>query len=227
MRSNEHLTICCILFSFAFWVWAAVGISQTPDSQSTGIYSHKRLRLTQETASGFAHIALKCIQKEYPNKLDHVMNDAYEVQSPKALHPAFYGCFDWHSAVHGHWMSVRLLRLFPDLPEANEIRTTLNENLSAENILTEVEYLKQENRRSFERTYGWAWLLKLAEELHNWDDPDGRRWSKNLEPLAEALVDGYLDFFPKQTYSYTQGCACQQCIWACFRPGLCTCDYKR
>ncbi|MFQ5771434.1 MAG: DUF2891 domain-containing protein, partial [bacterium] len=144
-------------------------------------------------------------QREYPNKLDHVMNEKHEVQNPRALHPAFYGCFDWHSAVHGHWMLVRLLHLFPNLPEANDIRRALNENLTMQNIWTEVEYLKQKNRKSFERTYGWAWLLKLAEELCNWDDADGRRWSKNLKPLADAIVERYLGFFPKQTYPIRRG----------------------
>lgn len=133
------------------------------------------------------------------------MNDKSEVQSPGALHPTFYGCFDWHSAVHGHWMLVRLLRLFPDLPEAEEIRSALDKNMAAENILAEVKYLQQPNRKSFERTYGWAWLLKLAEELHGWNDPDGRRWSSNLEPLVEEIAGRYLDFLPRQTYPIRTG----------------------
>ena len=99
--------------------------------------------LTRSEASHFAQLALKCVTREYPNKPDHVMNDTADVQSPKASHPAFYGCFDWHSSVHGHWMLVRLLKLFPDLPEAGEIRKALNANLSAENILAETAYLKQ------------------------------------------------------------------------------------
>ncbi len=156
-------------------------------------------------ASRCARLALKGVRREYPNKLDHVLNDAGEVQGPRALHPAFYGCFDWHSSVHGHWMLVRLLRLFPALPEAAEIRAALNENLTARNLEAEAAYLKQANRQSFERTYGWAWLLKLAEELHGWDDPDGKNWSRNLRPLAEALVQRYLDFLPKQTYPIRTG----------------------
>jgi hypothetical protein len=164
-----------------------------------------KLRLTLETASKFSRLALNCIQREYPNKPSHVMNDEEDVKNPKELHPAFYGCFDWHSAVHGHWMLVRLLRLFPDLPEAEEIRNALGENLSAENITAEVEYLQQPNRKSFERTYGWAWLLKLAEELHGWNDPDGEKWSENLAPLAEAIAERYLDFLPKQTYPIRTG----------------------
>ncbi|NIO28575.1 MAG: DUF2891 family protein [Candidatus Latescibacteria bacterium] len=167
--------------------------------------SIRELKLTRETASGLSRLALRCIQKEYPNKPAHVMNDKSEVQSPGALHPTFYGCFDWHSAVHGHWMLVRLLRLFPDLPEAEEIRSALDKNMAAENILAEVKYLQQPNRKSFERTYGWAWLLKLAEELHGWNDPDGRRWSSNLEPLVEEIAGRYLDFLPRQTYPIRTG----------------------
>ncbi len=163
------------------------------------------LKLSREQASRFARLALKCIRQEYPNKLDHVMNDAGEVRSPRSLHPAFYGCFDWHSSVHGHWMLARLLRLYPDLAEAAEIREALTENLAAKNIEVETAYLDQSNRQSFERTYGWAWLLKLAEELGRWDDADAKRWSANLRPLADALAARYSIFLPKQTYPIRTG----------------------
>ena len=163
------------------------------------------LSLTKSEASHFATLALKCVTKEYPNKLDHTINDGNDVKSPRTLHPAFYGCFDWHSSVHGHWMLVRLLRLFPDLPEGSQIRAALNANLSAENIKLEVAYLHQPNRQSFERTYGWAWLLKLAQALHGWTDADGKLWASNLEPLAEALAQNYIRFLPKQTYPIRTG----------------------
>ena len=162
-------------------------------------------QLGAKSASHFARLALRCVKKEYPNKPDHVMNDESEVQSPSFFHPAFFGCFDWHSSVHGHWMLVRLLRMFPDFLEAKEIRSTLDNNLSAENIEVEVKYLQQPSRKSFERTYGWAWLLKLAEELYEWDDPDSQKWSKNLQPLADAIVKRYLEFLPKQTYPIRRG----------------------
>jgi hypothetical protein len=163
------------------------------------------LKLDRDTASHFADLALKGIQREYPNKPGHVLNDASEVKSPAALHPSFYGCFDWHSAVHGHWMLVKLLKLHPDLPRAGKIRGALGENLSVEKILAEVAYYRQPNRKSFERTYGWAWLLKLAEELGTWDDPDGRQWSDNVRPLADEMVARYLDFLPRQTYPIRRG----------------------
>jgi hypothetical protein len=127
------------------------------------------------------------------------------VKSPRQLHPAFYGCFDWHSAVHGHWMLVRLLRLFPELPEAKQVRAALAENLTAKNLKAEADYFAQPNRQSFERPYGWAWLLKLAEELHGWDDADGKAWSQNLKPLADTLAARYVAYFPKQTYPIRSG----------------------
>jgi len=163
------------------------------------------LALTDAVADRFASLALKCVRQEYPNKLDHVMNGAEEVRGPKALHPAFYGCFDWHSSVHGHWMLARLLRTHPGMAKAAEIRAVLDENLAPERIAAEVAYFGQPGRRSFERTYGWAWLLKLAAELRAWDAPEARRWSAALQPLADRVVTAYLDFLPKQTYPIRTG----------------------
>ncbi len=163
------------------------------------------LELTRAQASRLARLPLASLQREFPNKLEHVMNDAGEVQSPRQLHPAFYGSYDWHSCVHGHWMLVRILKAYPELPEAERIREVLDQNLSAENLVAEATYLDQPNRRSFERPYGWGWLLKLAEELHTFDDPQGQRWSLNLEPLTQRVVARYLDFFPRQTYPIRSG----------------------
>ncbi len=182
-------------------VSASVSATERDDSRRNGDV----FTLTRADASHFAGLALKCVAREYPNKLDHTMTDASEVRSPRTLHPAFYGCLDWHSSVHGHWMLARLLRLFPDLPEANQIRSALDDNLSAKNIQVEVEYLNQANRQSFERTYGWAWLLKLAEQLRGWDDPDARAWSGNLQPLVDAVVERYKRFLPRQTYPIRTG----------------------
>lgn len=164
-----------------------------------------KLMLTQDQAVGFARLALKNIRTEYPNKPGDVLNGAADVKSPRAMHPAFYGSFDWHSSVHGHWLLVRLLRRFPDLPEKGAIRAALAEHLTAKNLQAEADYFAQPNRQSFERTYGWAWLLKLAEELHGWDDADGKTWSRNLQPLADTLVARYLAFVPKQTYPIRTG----------------------
>jgi DUF2891 family protein len=161
--------------------------------------------LTEKQASHFAALALKCVSREYPNKPEHVVNTTADVRSPKALHPAFFGCYDWHSSVHGHWMLVRLLKTFPNLPQSADIRGALNANLTASNIEAEVAYMKQPNRQSFERTYGWAWFLKLAEELHGWDDDDGKAWSANLKPLADFIANAYISFLPKQTYPIRTG----------------------
>jgi hypothetical protein len=163
------------------------------------------LSLDAGAASHFAKLALQCAEKEYPNKLDHVMNGPHEVQSPRALHPAFYGCYDWHSTVHGHWMLVRLLRQFPQLPEAAEIRRMLEEHLSEHPVAVEVAYFGQPNRKSFERTYGWAWLLKLQAELRGWDSPEARRWAQALQPLADTVTRALSDFLPRQTYPIRTG----------------------
>src|ERR1700730_6401175 len=158
---NSILVFSC----FALQLFLVETPIQTKPQKMDDVSKQDQLILAQSEASHFAQLALKCVTKEYPNKPDHTINDGNDVKSPRAMHPAFYGCFDWHSSVHGHWMLVRLLHLFPDLPEGPQIRKALNANLSAENIVVEVTYLGQPNRQSFERTYGWAWLLKLAQAL--------------------------------------------------------------
>ena len=161
--------------------------------------------LTKEHASAFTKLALKGIDKEYPHKPGVVWAKVESVVPPKALHPAFHGCFDWHSAVHGHWMLLHILKAHPDLPEAKQIREVLGKHLTAENIKAEVEIFLRPEGKSFERPYGWTWLLKLAEELHTWDDADGRKWSASLKPLAELIASRYIDYFPKQTYPIRSG----------------------
>jgi hypothetical protein len=156
-------------------------------------------------AARFAGLALACVHQEYPNKIAHVLASDADVRAPRELTPAFYGCYDWHSSVHGHWMLVRLLKVRPGLPEGAAIRRALNADLSAANLTAEAGYLKRPGSASFERMYGWAWLLKLAEELHGGDDPDGRRWAANLQPLADAIVARYLAFLPKQFYPIRRG----------------------
>ncbi len=153
----------------------------------------------------FARLALGCVGKEYPNKLDHVLADDSHVRPPRELHPAFYGCYDWHSAVHGHWLLVRLLRTSPGALPEQEARAALAANLTEENLLAEDEYFREPGRPSFERPYGWAWLLKLHEELSLWDDPDAARWFGAMRRLAETIVGKYLDFFPKQNYPVRVG----------------------
>ena len=161
--------------------------------------------LSISDASRYARLALANIAREYPNKPDHVIADAQSALTPRALHPAFYGSFDWHSCVHAHWLLVRVLRLFPDIPEAGDIRAALDSTLSAANIDGELAYLSRAESRAFERTYGWAWLLKLAEELAIWKDADAHRWSRDLAPLAYAFVARYIEYLPDATYPIRHG----------------------
>jgi hypothetical protein len=163
------------------------------------------LTLSRASASHFASLALQCAAKEYPNKLDHVMGGPEEVKGPKELHPAFYGCFDWHSAVHGHWLLVRMLETFPDLAEGAAIRAVLEAHLAPAAIAKELLYLDGPNRKSFERTYGWAWLLKLSADLKGSKLPEAPRWEAALRPLAEAFAAKLAEFLPRQTYPIRTG----------------------
>lgn len=161
--------------------------------------------ITADQAEHLSQPALKCIQKPYPYKPGITYNNPSEVVEPKQVHPAFFGCYDWHSAVHGHWTLVCLLKQFPALPDASAIRTMLAENLSEQNLLIEAEIFSKPNNATFERTYGWAWLLKLAMELNTWDDPLGRQLSKNIQPLADTIAAKYSAFLPRLTYPVRVG----------------------
>lgn len=144
------------------------------------------------------------MHREYPNKLSQVLADETQLLPPRDLHPAFFGCFDWHSSVHGHWMLIKLLKEFPELPERQQIIDGLSLSLSPENINGEIAYIDVESA-SWERTYGWAWLLQLATELERWDDPLGRQWAASLEPLTRLIRDRYIEFLPRQEYPIRTG----------------------
>jgi hypothetical protein len=189
----------------AVTLWLLFTPLSRAQTKSSGPVSKRGWKMTREQASVFARLALRGIRKEYPNKPADVLNSAKDVKETRAVHPAFYGSFDWHSSVHGHWMLVRLLRLYPDLPEQKLIRATLAQHLTARNLKAEADSFARPNAQSFERPYGWAWLLKLAEELHGWNDPDGKEWSKNLQPLTARLAASYVAFFPKQNYPIRTG----------------------
>jgi Protein of unknown function (DUF2891) len=156
--------------------------------------------LDAETAARFAALALKCLHQEYPNHISHTLNSAADARPPHELTPAFYGCLDWHSDVHGHWLLVRLLRLFPDAPFAAQARAEVARSLTAQNIAGETAYLRGAGRASFERPYGLAWLLRLAAELRQWDDEDGRRWSETLAPLESEVTARLQSWLPKLHY---------------------------
>src|SRR5690349_3430025 len=128
-------------------------------------------RIDAATAERFANLALSCVHKEYPNKIAHVLSGDADVKPPRELTPSFYGCYDWHSAVHGHWLLARLARLYPDSPLAAKAREALAKSLTPANVAVEVKYLEGEGRATFERPYGLAWLAQLDAELSEWDDP--------------------------------------------------------
>jgi Protein of unknown function (DUF2891) len=151
-------------------------------------------------AERFAKLALECVRKEYPNKISHVLNSDADVAPPRKLTPAFCGCYDWHSSVHGHWLLVRLLRTFPDASFAKAARDALKESLTAENLKTEAAYLRGDGRASFERPYGLAWLLQLCAELREWENPQAREMLANLKPLEDAAVERLTTWLPKLSH---------------------------
>jgi hypothetical protein len=193
-----------------FLIIAALPVAVISHAQLAHLFTIKKdssgFELTAAGASHLASLPLKCIEQEWPNKTNHTSNnDTDHVLSPKELHPAFYGCFDWHSCVHGHWMLVKLLKLFPNLPEAGAIRSTLNRTITDATIKEETNYFNRPLTASWERTYGWGWLLKLDEELLSWDNEDGRRWHTTLQPLVQKIVSLWKNFLPKQTYPNRTG----------------------
>jgi len=151
-------------------------------------------------AERFAQLALACVAKEYPNKISHVLNSAADVAPPGKLTPAFCGCYDWHSSVHGHWLLARLARTFPEAPFATAARGALRKNLTAENLKAEAAYLGGKGRASFERPYGLAWLLQLVTELREWDDPEAKKMLVNLLPLEAAALERLNDWLPKLSH---------------------------
>ncbi len=161
--------------------------------------------MTDAQVAAFAHLALDGIGTEYPNKPSQVMVGPESILSPRELHAAFYGSFDWHSSVHGHWMLLRLLRLYPESSVAEEIGAALAEHLAADVLEAEAEHFRQEHNKSFERMYGWAWLLRLSMELEAWDDPRGDEWGENLAALREVIVGRTKDYLPKLSWPIRTG----------------------
>src|SRR5262245_52349537 len=154
-------------------------------------------------ASGYAATIAEAIAREYPNHLRHEMTGPDDRPTPRQVHPAFYGCYDWHSAVEMHWALVRLLRLVPDAVDVTALRAAIDAHLTHDAISTEVAYLH--TPPGFERPYGWGWALMLAHELSSWDDPDSMRWSAAVQPLAAAVADGFTRWLPKASYPSRDG----------------------
>ena len=170
------------------------------DARSQAITS-----LDEAAAARFAHLALACVHLEYPNKIGHVLSSDADVGPPRKLTPAFFGCFDWHSSVHGHWLLARLAHLYPDAPFAGTARAALDASFTDANIAAEVAYLRGAGRASFERPYGLAWLLQLLAELRSWPDPDAQRWVATLRPLEIEAADRIRAWVPKLSYPIRVG----------------------
>jgi Protein of unknown function (DUF2891) len=153
--------------------------------------------VTEELAAGFARLALAGVDREYPNKPGNAMASTEDVKSPKALHPVFFGNYDWHSAVHGHWLLLKLMERYPESTFAEDIRKTLDRKLNREDLLTEAAYFDRKENRSFERMYGWAWALRLGQELRQAKDPHAAQWAANYRPLEEKIVQLAKDYLPK------------------------------
>ena len=180
-------TLCAVLFVI---MTNSVSAETAPTPASFDIKAAER----------FANLALACVHKEYPNKISHTLNSDADVAAPRKLTPAFYGCYDWHSSVHGHWLLVRLVRTFPNANFVQPAREALRQSLTPENIAQEATYLRGQGRASFERPYGLAWLLQLIAELREWDDPQAREMAGNLRPLEQAALERLNGWLPKLSH---------------------------
>ena len=172
---------------------------------SASVRAQEREAFDATAVERFAALALECLHKEYPNKIAHVLNSDGDVKPPRELTPVFCGCFDWHSAVHGHWLLVRLCRTYPEAPFVDEARAALAESFVPVKVAIEVEYLTGEGRKTFERPYGLAWLLQICAELHEWDDPQARQWAAALEPLERLAAERFKAWLPKLSHPIRTG----------------------
>jgi hypothetical protein len=164
-----------------------------------GVASLPTPALDPQLAARFAGLALACVHQEYPSKIAHVLGSDADARVPRELTPAFYGCYDWHSSVHGHWLLARVARLQPEAPFAGEARAALSRSLTADNLAAELRYLEGRGRVSFERPYGLAWLLQLAAELREWNAPEARAWAESVGPLERAAAARIREWLPKLT----------------------------
>jgi hypothetical protein len=187
-----------LLVALAALAFASAAAEQPPEAAAIASFD-------ESAAERFAALTLKCVHEEYPNHLSHLLSSAADAKPPHELTPAFYGCYDWHSDVHGHWLLVRLIHLFPDASFVPAARTAVGESLTPEHIAGEVAYLRHEDRASFERPYGLAWLLALAAELRGWPDPQAQRWVVALEPLENEAATRLENWVGKLRYPILVG----------------------
>ncbi|HEY5228748.1 MAG TPA: DUF2891 family protein, partial [Opitutaceae bacterium] len=161
--------------------------------------------LTPSLATAFSGLALAGVGREWPHSYQHLALRPSDLRPPRTQHPAFFGCYDWHSSVHGHWTLARILRLFPSLPSAGRIRAALDENLTPRNILGELAYFKTSGGGLFERPYGWGWLLALAAELREGSGAHARRWAAAVRPLEKHLAESFCSYLPRLPYPVRSG----------------------
>jgi hypothetical protein len=191
------MTITSMSMRFALCALLMTAITAAPAAETAAATTPD---FDAKAAERFAKLALACVEKEYPNKISHVLNSDADIAPPRKLTPAFYGCYDWHSSVHGHWLLVRLIRTFPDASFAARAREALRKSLTAENLKQEAAYVRGAGRQSFERPYGLAWLLQLCAELREWDDPQAHEMSASLRPLEAAAVERLKGWLPKLSH---------------------------
>ncbi|WP_151673725.1 DUF2891 domain-containing protein [Patiriisocius marinus] len=177
----------------------------TSTTEAVVIKQYKAPVFSISEANTLLQLPLHCVETEYPNKLGQTIGSANDMGEPKTLHPIFYGCFDWHSAVHGYWSMVTLVSQFPELDEAEAVKSMLKKNITKENVAQEIAYFEKKINNSYERTYGWAWLLKLSQALHEWDDPMAAQLEANLKPLTTLISKKYIEFLPKLVYPIRVG----------------------
>lgn len=173
--------------------------------EDTEIKTYPEPQFTLAEANKLIELPLHCVGTEYPYKPGETLESEKDLVAPKEVHPIFYGCFDWHSAVHGYWSMVTLLKQFPEMDKAEAVKNMLKERITVENVALEAAYFEKPINKTFERTYGWAWLLKLSEELHSWDDPMAKDLEQNLKPLVAIIVLRYKEFLPKLNYPIRVG----------------------
>lgn len=203
MKKQYILLLALILF-------ISCGKTQNSDQTSitqneTEIKQYPKPIFSIDDANKLLELPLGCVGIEYPNKLQQTLGGDGDLKSPSTLHPIFYGCFDWHSSIHGYWSMISLLQNFPEIEKSEEVRQFLKSKITSENVTVELNYFERGINKTFERPYGWAWFLKLAETLHNWDDPFAREMEKTLQPLTDILVIRFKEFLPKLNYPVRVG----------------------
>lgn len=196
-------------FFIPIFICAFLVISCKKESHSTTIKElpePKELKLEFDEAQKIIELPLHCLTVEYPNKLGQVLASATELKSPKVLRPIFYGCFDWHSSAHGYWSIIKLIKQFPELDQDKKIEQLLVDVFTDENVVIEKSFFEQPHNKNFERTYGWAWFLKLQQELYSWNNnPKAQQWYNTLKPLEDVFVERYIDYLPKLNYPIRTG----------------------